>query len=48
MCDRDDEQLVRLGVSGFVETRFHLRGRASSLAKTSSDAIEVAVPAFSC
>jgi hypothetical protein len=37
-----------LCISRFVEPRLHPRGRASNLAKTFSDAIEFAVPAFSC
>jgi hypothetical protein len=37
-----------LRIGGIVEARFHLRGRPSNLAKSSSEAIDFDVPAFSC
>lgn len=42
------DRFQELRVGRFMETRLHPRGRASSLAKTSSEAMEFAAPAFSC
>ncbi len=37
-----------LCIGSFVEARLHLRGRPASLANTSSEGTDFAVPAFSC
>jgi hypothetical protein len=42
------KETSELRIGGVVEARFHLRSRPSNLAKSSSEAMDLEVPAFSC